>query len=188
MYFGNKCLDVISMIDERRNKIEKLMILEGSLPKNGIFQISDDMLHNYVQAYNDLNGNGVGVRRYTNYKFARKIAGMNLLSILYERGAKYTEIKSGMVYVIGNPVFTEHYKIGITLDLGSRLSSYQTSDPLRRYHIVKYQFVEDRKRIEKTLLSNPNILKEEGEWVKQENALEIFDKICQVKDRRNELI
>lgn len=176
------------MFDERRNKIEKLMILEGSLPKDGIFQITNDILHNYVQAYNDLNGSGVGVRRYNNYKFARKIAGMNLLSILFERGAKYNEIKSGIVYIIGNPIFTEHYKIGMTMDINSRLSSYQTSDPFRRYHIVKYQFVEDRKNVEKLLLSHPKILKEEGEWVKQENALEIFDKICEVKDRRKELI
>ena len=176
------------MIDERKNKIERLMVLEGNLPKVGLFQITEDILHNYVQAYNDLNGKGgAGVRRYTNYKFARKIAGMNLLSILFDRGANCNQIKSGIVYIIGNPIFTEHYKIGMTMDLNSRLSSYQTCDPFRKYHIVKYQFVEDRKKIEKCLLSHPNILKEEGEWVKKLNDLEIFDKICQVNDRRKEL-
>ena len=39
------------MIDERRNKIEKLMILEGSLPKNGIFQISDDITEKLIETY-----------------------------------------------------------------------------------------------------------------------------------------
>ena len=75
----------------------------------------------------------------------------------------------------------------MTMDINSRLLSYQTCDPFRKYHIVKYQFVEDRKKIEKCLLSHPNIFREDGEWVKQKNALEIFDKICYVNDRRNEL-
>ena len=48
----------------------------------------------------------------------------------------------------------------------------------RRYRVIKYDFVLNRSKIEKLILLNPNIINENGEWIKKENAIEIFEKIC----------
>lgn len=48
-------------------------------------------------------------------------------------GKSYREIKS--VYVISHPKFADHYKVGIAKNVKSRLNSYQTSDPERRFKL-----------------------------------------------------
>lgn len=167
------------MCEERRNKIERLMILEESIPKTGIFQITEKHIQSYIDSYNDLNNTkGKGLKK-REYKLARKIAGINLLKINFNRGAKYNDLKAGIVYMIENPIFKDHYKIGMTVDLVSRLNQYQTYDPYRRYSVTKYQFVENRKRIEECILYHPDILKEDGEWIKKDKAIEIFASIVQ---------
>lgn len=167
------------MSEERRNKIEKLLILEEKISETGMFQITEDHIQSYIIAYNDLNGKkGKGLKK-REYDLARKIAGINLLKINFNRGAKYNDMKAGIVYVIENPVFPDHYKIGMTIDLVVRLNQYQTYDPYRRYSVVKYQFVEDRRRVEECLLYHPDILKEEGEWIKKEKALDVFARLVQ---------
>ena len=136
-------------------------------------------MRNYIEEYNNIFGRkSKGVKTKSNFRYARKLAGLTLLKVNYERGAKFKDMKSGIVYVIENETFPEHYKIGMTIDLNSRLDSYQTYDPYRRFKVTKYEFVLDRSRIEKLILFNPGIINENGEWVKKENALEIFEKIC----------
>jgi hypothetical protein len=78
------------------------------------------------------------------------------------------------VYLIENPVFPEHLKVGMTIDLTQRLNIYQTYDPFRRFKIKKYDFVIDRKQKEKLILSHPEIFNASGEWIKIENAERIF--------------
>lgn len=90
-----------------------------------------------------------------------------------------------MIYLLENPVFPDHYKIGMTIDLDQRLSAYQTCDPYRRYKIIKYEFVLDRVLLEKELLCHPHIINEEGEWIKRINAIETFSKVISYNHRYN---
>ena len=48
--------------------------------------------------------------------------------------------KKKFVYVISNPAFPDKYKVGIASDMKSRLGTYQTGDPERKYKIeFKYE-------------------------------------------------
>jgi hypothetical protein len=84
---------------------------------------------------------------------------------------------AGLVYLIENPAFPEHYKVGMTINLKQRLSQYQTYDPYRKFKVFKYDFVLDKRSKEKELLNHPNIYNELGEWIKKTNAEELFGKI-----------
>ena len=53
------------------------------------------------------------------------------------------------VYVISNPTFPGWLKIGKASNVKSRLSVYQTADPLRRYKLEFCAFVKDPKKYEK---------------------------------------
>lgn len=155
------------------------MISENIIPSMDIFQITEFHLQTYISLYGKLFGkqNG-GIKSKTNSRYARKLAGLTLLKLNFSRDAKFNDMKSGLVYIIENEVYPEHYKMGMTIELNSRLSSYQTYDPLQRFKIVKYDFVLDRVLTEKKLLNHPEVFRETGEWVKKGKALEIFEKIC----------
>ena len=164
------------------NKIKNTldhMIKFKILPDNGFFEITESLLNDYIESYaltntklthNKLSG--------TNFTYARKLAGYNLTNLLVERGYS-KKIKSGFVYVISNPSFSGFYKIGMTKDLVSRLNSYQTYDPHRKYKIETYDFCIDRRLSEKKILTHWNIDLYKGEWV---NAIElnIFREILRV--------
>lgn len=45
-------------------------------------------------------------------------------------------MKSGYLYIIINEAFPEWVKVGTTTNLTTRLHTYQTGDPFRRYKIV----------------------------------------------------
>lgn len=144
-----------------------------TIPDSGIFQVTEENLTEYITVYGNLYGNG-NIGKPTNKKFARRLAGRTLLSLLSDRGAKYTEIKSGICYLIGCKSFLEHFKVGITLNLSKRLTQYQTYSPFRDYFIHKYDFVLDKASIEKQMLAHPLITKEKGEWIKATKADEVF--------------
>lgn len=167
------------MIKEFEERVVNILLYDEIIPRQEIFQIKEYHLEKYIETYHDLFGKkNKGVKTNSNFKFARKLAGLTLLKVNYIRGAKFKDMKSGLVYMIENPAFPEHYKVGMTIDLNSRLDSYQTYDPYRRYRVTKYDFVLNRSKIEKLILLNPNIINENGEWIKKENAIEIFEKIC----------
>jgi hypothetical protein len=87
------------------------------------------------------------------------------------------EQNAGFVYVIENPSFPEHYKIGMTVDLETRLDAYQTYDPYRKFKINRYEFVLNRRHTEKLILNSFGISIENGEWVKRNKVESIFKKI-----------
>ena len=64
-------------------------------------------------------------------------------------------MKSGYLYIISNPSHPNWLKIGVTEDIKSRLSVYQTSDPKRSYKMEYYVSHPDcyvaEKRIKETM-------------------------------------
>ena len=167
------------MIKGKEQNVISVLTNKTLIPKEGIFEITEEMINDYMKFYHIIFGtSSKGTGKTSNKKFARKIAGINLLKENFSRGAKFKDIKSGMVYMIENPAFPEHYKVGMTIDLISRLESYQTYDPYRKYKVTKYDFVLDRISTEKNILGHYDIFKESGEWIKKDNAIDIFAKIC----------
>jgi hypothetical protein len=53
--------------------------------------------------------------------------------------AIYSKQKPGYVYLLLHPLHDGWVKIGCTVDLPGRLSTYQTSDPLRRFRLIRYR-------------------------------------------------
>jgi len=61
---------------------------------------------------------------YTNYLSCKECAK-----------AKSRGKKNGYIYIISNPAWKGYYKIGRTVDIHSRMGSYQTSSPHRDYYL-----------------------------------------------------
>lgn len=117
-----------------KNIIIGTLIHEKLIPSAGIFQISENQLQVYINEYGKLcTKSPVGLKTKSNTAFARKMAGLNLLKENFSRGATYKDMKSGILYMIENEIYPEHYKIGMTVDLDNRLASYQTYDPYKRF-------------------------------------------------------
>jgi len=98
----------------------------------------------------------------------------------------YNQIKEGYVYAITNPVWPEWVKIGKAIDAEDRLSSYQTSSPMRDYKLVHSVYFEDRNVAERkahTLAAlkttHPWNKHENGEWFKltDAEAIEILKEV-----------
>ncbi len=164
------------------NKINltiKELIDTSVIPEKGYFNITEDILHSYIKVYGTLSkSNKIGSK--SNLSLARRLAGINLLKLLIARGYRYTDIPSGMCYIIGNSAYPLHYKVGMTLDLDKRLSQYQTYDPYRAFKVEAYEFVLDRRASEKLIIKHPLITSEEGEWILKENALQLFHSLIKV--------
>jgi T5orf172 domain-containing protein len=75
-------------------------------------------------------------------------------------------LKSGYLYIIINEAFPGWVKVGTTMDLTSRLHTYQTGDPFRRYKIVfslqHPEFRQAEKKIKETMKHFALAIK--GEW------------------------
>lgn len=165
-------------MNEKEHTILSSLVAKGIIPTSGLFQIKEHQLSAYIGEYHRIFGEtSKATGSKTNKKFARRLAGRTLLRENALRGAKFSEIDAGIVYLIENKSFPEHYKVGMTLDLKKRLSQYQTYTPYRDFTVYKYDFVLDRKKIEKAILSHPDIANEAGEWVLKHNAAKIFETI-----------
>ena len=163
---------------EFEQRVIDVMIFNKIIPALGKFQITDHHINEYISIYGEIfSKSNTGLKRQNEYRFARKLAGRTLTSLLNSRGFKFNEIDAGMVYMISNPAFPMHYKIGMTLDVIDRLSSYQTYDPYKQFKVVKYNFVLNRKLIERQLLNHPDLFKDTGEWILKQNAELVFSKI-----------
>lgn len=99
-------------------------------------------------------------------RYELKLAARSLMKDNFNRGATFSTLKSGMVYLITNKAFPGYAKVGMTIDIDSRLSSYQTYDPHRSYIVKHYVFVEDRSLAEKKILNSFGVSLESGEWIK----------------------
>lgn len=152
-------------------KTLRRLIANNFIPETGLFDITEDMISLYVATYGGLNSK-------LNTKFdpiyARKLAGLNLLKLKFSRGGSSKTCKEGLVYLISNPAWEEHLKIGMTVDLVKRLASYQVYDPLKKYKVLNYEFVLDRKKTEDSMLKSFNIHLESGEWIKYNDSIKII--------------
>ena len=99
------------------------------------------------------------------------------MRLKFSRGSKPKDCREGQVYLIANPAWPEHLKIGMTVDTEDRLASYQTYDPFKAFYIKNYEFVLDRRLAEKKLLEDFGVHLAEGEWVKHSDSLEIIKAI-----------
>lgn len=72
----------------------------------------------------------------------------------------------GYVYIATNPAYSGWIKIGSAVNLAQRLSSYQTSDPLRRFEFNFHIEVDDRVAVEKWCQhSLSHSYSRQGEWL-----------------------
>lgn len=165
--------------------IFKEMTDRGIIPSEGVFTITEEMKKQYVKLYPIFSGSS-GKLTPKETKFALKLAGLSLLK-LNENRRENTKIKvvksgnkteSGIVYLVSNPVFEGYLKIGMTKDLNSRMKTYQTCDPLRRFKVEHWKLVENAKTTETFLLKHYKIDIAEGEWALEANVREIF---CSIK-------
>ena len=160
--------------------IDKL-IVEGNIPSAGKFEVTERLMEDYFYTYKLLFGiTDKGTGNSGNTKYARRLAGLNLLKENISRGVKAAEISAGHVYLISNPAFPLHYKVGISYDAHKRLAQYQTYSPYRDFVLEKYDFVLNKFKTEQILLNHPLLNKASGEWVKKENAVIVFDDLARV--------
>lgn len=75
-------------------------------------------------------------------------------------------LNEGYIYIIINKAWKGYYKIGQTLNLTKRLSSYQTASPMRDYKYLTTIKVNDMNKAERTVLEKLKRFYEvKGEWV-----------------------
>ena len=167
------------------NEIIDLLIRRNIIPEYGTFDVNQTMIDTFYLVYREVNKPKTNkLIRKTNVKFAKKLAGLSLMKLNICRASnqnfsseikiKVKKPKCGILYLISNPAFEGMYKIGITQDLDKRLSTYQTYDPLRRYKVEHYIFVEDRRKVEKEYLEKMNLNIVRGEWVNTDKVKELY--------------
>lgn len=105
-----------------------------------------------------------------------QITRRDLLKVLWLRNGKSSRGLSkeyGYIYILSNPAWPEKIKIGVTIDVPSRLSTYQTSSPYRDYKIEKFSLVKAPYEVERRILSVTDSV---GEWV-DKSQLEVVRSI-----------
>jgi len=99
----------------------------------------------------------------------------------------YKQIKEGYVYAISNSAWPDWIKIGMAIDAEDRLSSYQTSSPMRNYRLVHSVYCEDRSESERSAhilaarkANIPWSKNDNGEWfnITQSQAVDILKEIA----------
>lgn len=160
------------------------LIENAIIPANNpLFDITEDQLDSFIQIYDTYSdgrrrttkgGLSKNYRNRINYTFARKMAGRDLIAFKVERGAKTNQCKEGFIYSIANPAWPNYLKIGMSSNVEKRLASYQTYSPLRDYYRVHYEFVLNKRQVEKDILNKFGYSFENGEWIKDTSAEEII--------------
>lgn len=152
------------------------MVTEGFIPSVGSFEITEQLRDVFYETYGKLFRRKSRIRN-SDVRYAKKLAGLSLLKLLKSREEESKVdikkkisfgIKEGFVYIVTNPAFPGFFKIGMTTDVKNRLSAYQTYDPLKRYKIEMYKFVEDRRAYESSLLEEFGDSILNGEWLQEE--------------------
>lgn len=141
------------------------MKLKGLIPQEGPYEVTIKLASIY---------NGIYIRYFakaskrdpSQKRYELKLAARSLMKDNFKRGSTFSSLKAGMVYLITNKAFPGYAKVGITIDINSRLSTYQTYDPHRAYVVKHYIFVEDRHLAEKKILNSFGVSLENGEWIK----------------------
>lgn len=87
----------------------------------------------------------------------------------------------GYIYLIENESYNGWIKCGMTTNISERLNSYNINDPLKRFNIVAKKEVNDRRKSERELIYNLEMISDlkNGEWFKidKNKAIDIFEKI-----------
>ena len=148
------------------------LIESGIVPNSGNFDIDEHQLYSYTKLY-ELNSESKGNKKF-DYVYARKLAGLSLVKLKLSRNIKTSDIKEGFVYLIRNPSWPEHTKVGMAINVKERIKVYQTYDPKRSFYISNYEFVLDRRKVEKEVLSEYKFDIELGEWIKNSQCDEII--------------
>ena len=172
----------MKQLTEDETRIIAIMLHENKIPKE-VYEITEEHLVNFMHTYVHGFDRNPFALNTSGYRYARKLAGLSLLKHNVSLGASVNEIKAGMVYVIENEVYPDHYKIGMTVDLDSRINSYQTYDPLKRFKVKHYEFVLNRRHTEERILKSFHLDLESGEWVKKKNCIDVFRNITHQYDK-----
>lgn len=147
-----------------------ILIKEGKIPNTALFEITEEHLKFYVEKYAELTNAGIWTKTVSNYRYARKLAGLTLVKFKLSRGIKANQCKEGFVYTLSNPAWPEHLKLGMSVDTKKRLAAYQTYSPFRDYKLHNYEFVFNRRDTEYVAKQKFNISIESGEWYKAVEA------------------
>ena len=75
-----------------------------------------------------------------------------------------TKVKEGYVYIVTNPSWEGYVKIGSTLDLAARLSTFNVGSPHGDYELKYYSYVPDRVLEEKRIHRELDKYRASGEW------------------------
>lgn len=142
------------------------------IPSKELFVITEELIQAYIEHYGNHNS-----LKYGNLIYARKLAGLALMKLNFTRGGNSKTCKEGLVYLIENPAFPDHLKIGMTVDLTKRLASYQMYDPHKQFRVKQYEFVLDRRRVEQNMLNSFNIHLTSGEWIKFSDSNKIMKSV-----------
>lgn len=138
-------------------ELEKLSLIN----KDKGFDITFELIDKYIEIYSSISSKS-GTK--FDLRLARKIASMFLVEYkLYNK----LPCKEGFAYIISNPAWPNHYKVGMSKHVKKRLSTYQTYSPFRDYKLEWFGFWFDAKLGEKALRACFNI--ESHEWVIKDN-------------------
>lgn len=156
--------------------LESLM-QQGIVPVNDQFQITEYMLDCYVRTYSKFKTNTDVVNlKPRQLWYARKLAGLSFIKLNRDRGP-LVNVKEGLVYVIENPVYPNYLKIGMTVDLNTRLAQYQTYDPEKRFRVKNYEFVLNRRSVEQNVIASYGVDLQKSEWIPVTNSTNIIQSI-----------
>jgi len=88
----------------------------------------------------------------------------------FESLPKYAATTEGYVYILSNPAWDSWYKVGMAADISDRVSSYQTSSPLRDYNLEHYIFTSNRRETETKIHRDIKKIADEAnaEWFKSD--------------------
>lgn len=179
----------VLLMNDKNKRIITRLVAEGKIPSEGLFDVTENHLVEYMEMYDALFGiSGKKHKTPSNLKLARKIAGLTFMQLKAERGGTPSTCREGFVYLIENPAWPDHIKIGMAVDINKRLATYQTSDPYRQYRIKHYEFVLNRRSVEKQILSQYSVNIEQGEWIKNVNALEIVSNLAETYSDSKKII
>jgi hypothetical protein len=88
-------------------------------------------------------------------------------------------LKTGVIYLVEHELYPGWIKCGMTVNMNTRLKTYNCSDPLKRFKFVTSKVVEDRRKAELMLINNLKAKSDlqSGEWfrISKDEALKIFD-------------
>lgn len=165
-------------IHEIVSRYDRYLIREGV--HDTLFDVSDDLVKaiyfkyeypKFKLQYLDLTENQYDKLISTQLNYTR----LSFLRVKYYRnGNSAKEIKEGYVYCVTNPAFVGYFKIGSSIDVKKRLSTYQSYSPRRDFNLESYYFSHDRFKEEKAY---HDALCAEGEWIegKIKPIKELFD-------------